>query len=519
MLLLAFSAHAAPVRVMSWDLQPGVMARTNDSAEAIQTNLIQQAAENIKKANPDVVLLQQVANWEACNQLVQALKPDNNYTIAVCSAFRDPGTGTTSKGQAAILSKSKAYLSWSQSWQSNAQSSAAPGGFAFAAIKLDGKNVGFFSVQMSDGQSVGLTESLSTNQQKSRELAAGQLLKEIAAVRNWTTNRLRGQVVAGDFNTSVDDGRFAREKTLPRIRQSGLQNILTNLPPEKRVTLPGAGGKPDSTVDYIFTRNVGTIANVEIVESTLTEHFPVAYEMGLEPLNPKPATAPQVAQVAANAPAHLATNETKVASTPAVAVVKTPPLPDNTQIWKISALVMGVVLLLIAAGWMGRRSGHVEAKRLLLAAKVEDAKTLSAPSAGRIVVAPIEETQPIVHIEIEGATQTQGRAAQGQRLPAEMRAGLTAQLAAWLKSKFVRRLVADRAKLLEVQQVAALKVMAVDERLTKIEHQIAQRNRDYEQRIDALLRELAVAREENRELIRAKIAALKAEMEKNAVSN
>jgi hypothetical protein len=54
----------------------------------------------------------------------------------------------------------------------------------------------------------------------------------------------------------------------------------------------------------------------------------------------------------------------------------------------------------------------------------------------------------------------------------------------------------------------------VDQRLAKIEHQIQQINGEYEQRIDDLLRELIAAKEENRELIRAKIALVKVEMEK-----
>jgi hypothetical protein len=68
--------------------------------------------------------------------------------------------------------------------------------------------------------------------------------------------------------------------------------------------------------------------------------------------------------------------------------------------------------------------------------------------------------------------------------------------------------------LLATQQAAALKLLTVDERLAKIERQIQQIHREYEQRIDGLLKDLITAKEENRELIRAKIALLKAEMEK-----
>jgi hypothetical protein len=124
---------------------------------------------------------------------------------------------------------------------------------------------------------------------------------------------------------------------------------------------------------------------------------------------------------------------------------------------------------------------------------------------------------PFVHIAIDGGTQTQLQVMSAPRqasVPEDVRAGVVAQLTRWLKERFVQRLVADRAQLLENQQTAALKVLAVDERLAKIERQIQDRNQEYERRIDALIGELANAREENRELIRAKIALVKAEMEK-----
>jgi hypothetical protein len=96
----------------------------------------------------------------------------------------------------------------------------------------------------------------------------------------------------------------------------------------------------------------------------------------------------------------------------------------------------------------------------------------------------------------------------------DVRAGVVANLSQWLKQKVVQRLASDRAELLATQQAAALKVLAVDERLAKIEHQIEQRNQDYERRIDELLKALITAEAENREMIRAQITFLKAEMEK-----
>ena len=74
-------------------------------------------------------------------------------------------------------------------------------------------------------------------------------------------------------------------------------------------------------------------------------------------------------------------------------------------------------------------------------------------------------------------------------------------------------------RLLATQQAAALKLLEVDERLSKLERQIQQRRGEYERRIDELLTGLATAREENRELIEARIALLKDQMEQDHLTS
>jgi hypothetical protein len=82
-----------------------------------------------------------------------------------------------------------------------------------------------------------------------------------------------------------------------------------------------------------------------------------------------------------------------------------------------------------------------------------------------------------------------------------------------LKQKLLRKLITDRAELLEAQHAATAKALSVEERLARVERQIQQQNEGYQQRIEALTHELLAAKEENRELIRAQIRQVKAEME------
>jgi hypothetical protein len=72
---------------------------------------------------------------------------------------------------------------------------------------------------------------------------------------------------------------------------------------------------------------------------------------------------------------------------------------------------------------------------------------------------------------------------------------------------------ADRAQLSETQLAAACKAMAVEERLSRIEQQVQRQNQAYQEHVEALPRELNATREQNRELIRARIAKVKVEME------
>ncbi len=535
-LLLGAGVHAAPLRVTTWSLQPKA---------SLQTNQVQKSAALLKKLNPDVIILQQVENWQSCDELIKELRP-RNYSLAVCSSFRDARTGALSREQVAILSKAKSYISWSEGWKGASQKAALPGGFAFAAVRLGNKNVGLFSVQLGDADLSGVDDPHSANQQQAREESTRQLLRQIAALNNWSANRIDALVVAGDFNTGPDDSKLADEKTFALLGDSGLANAFNNVPLEKRITFPGNGQGSEATLDYIFMRNAGLIASPQITPVAWSEHYPVTCELDLNA--PKPVPVPAFVPVArvemppVSTPKnlvkpkeemlearHLVSHQDGV-SVPKQATALT--ASSGYNVWWFAGAGTGALLLMLFVWQLARRSRAQPATASLLAMKVESGASISLPSdAERIVIThrPAETTgsvpnrPTIVHIETPGVSQTQSQAWQRRAEEAErraqqatvvLRAGLIPHLSRWLKEKLVRKLVSDRAQLMEVQRVAALKMLAVDERLSKIESQIQQRNQDYEQRIDELMKELAVAKEENRELIQAKITLVKAEMER-----
>jgi endonuclease/exonuclease/phosphatase family metal-dependent hydrolase len=459
LLLPAASMRAAPVRVTAWDLHASVGAGTNVGSNEFQQRLVHEAAESLKKLRPDIIVLQQIADWGTCRQLAQALRPEV-YQVATCSSFRDP-RAKLSGGQVAILAKNRAYLSWSEPWRSSDTSAPAPGGFAFAAIRVGDKNVGVFSVHLGAGL------------QPAREESTRQLIRQIDSLQNWKTNRLQAFIVVGDCDATAGD-------LCSGLEQVGFENAFAGV-------LAGNVRQPAAMPGFIFTRQAAVVGLPQIAGIPLAEHCAATCEMDL--------AAPPMQHNRPPSPAPLAN-----AADPA-GIAK--------SLFALTAFVAGFLALFLFRRKIARRLGLRPNARG------------TAPNSGQITVAPPSE--PYVQIVTEHSPQTQSQiwpllpaaSRPTAPMPEAVRAGVIENLSRWLKQKVMRRLVSDRAQLLATQEAAVLKMVSVDERLSKIEKQIKQRNQEYEQRIDDLLKALVTAKEENRELIRAKIALLKGEMEKS----
>ena len=514
--LSAAPSQAAVIRVTTWDLQPGALAGTEVWSSKSQQNLVQEAAASLKKLNPDVITLQHIAGWETCHQLIEALKPES-YEVAVCSSFGE-GRSNALTRQVAILTKTKPYLAWTEPWHTG----GAPGGFAFAAIKMRNKNIGFFSVQFGEGAED--TRSLAL--QQAREASARQLVKQIDSLQDWKNNRLQSFIVAGDFNTTPDNVDLAQEKTLPLLGQLDFDNAFAGLPLEQRVTRPAAGGQADATLDYIFTRDAGRVDPPQLTPGALCGHSAVTCEMDLSaprrviaPTPPRPQ--PQVAHVEPPPVRPSVSPTNRAAAPPVLANAVTPaPASEPPTLWWLAGFAAGALALFFVTRKRTPRLELPSSPAAALELKAGTSAGLAIPQADPIIFPPTSDSPPYVRIEMEGSTQTQSQTwhphshSESATMGGAVREGLIAHLSRWFKQKAVQRLVSDRERLLATQQAAGLKVLAVDQRLAKIEHQIQQINHEYERRIDDLLQELVVAKEENRELIRAKIALVKADMEK-----
>jgi hypothetical protein len=485
------SGIAETIRVTTWNLDE-------------QTATVQDAAAALGRLDPDVIVLQPVRNWQACSTLAQALKPAE-YNILVCSAFRDGSSGPLSPVQTAILSKRKAYFTWTAAWRAQGETSN-PGGFAFAAVQIGKRRIGIFSLALDPS----ISQSAPPNSSTFAPIVRQQWLDEVATFRNWTTNRLDSVVAAGFQNSSQNLATGIKEDS------RGISAFLA-IPLDEPVNVPPAaiaGGTTPIVALPLPASRQGSLSGVVIARRAVTIELD---------LNPAPVPAPVLTQ-----------------AIPATEALQPAPRHPHDASQAGPRLILwasfsaGILVLATAVAWIFRRRS---AKRLPTGTPILIAENASGSSdlAGSytlVINAPPSDrqgvTQSLPQTQLVATSRepenTSGlleswqrralaaehRAAQAQEA---LRAGAMGHLKHWLKQHLVKGLITDRARLLETQHAAALKAMAVDERLEKIELQLQQQNRAYLERIEKLTSELVAAKEENRELILAQISRVKSEME------
>jgi hypothetical protein len=492
LILLSFSSSAETIRITAWNLDD-------------RSTSIEQAAATLSQLNPDVILLQPVRDWQSASALAQALKPAD-YNVLVCSAFPTrPGDPRTS-AQTAILAKRQAYFTWSTPWKAQSESSA-PGGFVFAAIQAGKRRIGFFSAELD----YTLMRSPTRGAAVSSILLAAikqQWSDEVTQFRNWTANRLDRVVVAGfpapaaspsaSTAANADTSRAVATLLAGPLDQPGIAPVVNGkAEPQSVLSLATPVAPEDSLSGVVLTR------------------CPLTVDLELNPV-----AAPAITQADQGKDFSTATAPDGWRSfTTGIGLI----------IWV--APTAGLIALLIAAIWVyRRRSGRIPQSEPVLITSNAGAEGELAGSYTLVLNSPQSENPPVEasnpnsppatenagssNLLLESwqrrALSAEQRAAQAQ---AALRAGALGHLREWIRHHLFRGLMSERTRLLETQQAATLKAMAVDARLEKIETQLQQQNRAYLERIEKLTGELIAATEENRELILAQISQVKAEME------
>lgn len=271
---LGQSAEPTRIRVTTWNLQWFPNGSANDASPEEQNQRIKEAADVLKSINPDIILLQEVRDYDACARLGEAIAP-GIYHVAICSAFKEPFQSGLGKQQVAILSKYHAQAAWAEPWK-RTNGIDPPRGFAFAWFRIGRQDLGVYSLHLKSNLIIhGDTEAETAKNIQKRELAITQLLTHVQDVIATTMPTIRTLVIGGDFNTNHDQPMFAAEKTLDSLLNAGYQNGFEGLPLPKRVTHPANHGFPDATFDFIFAKGLTAASQPAITVSDVSDHWPV----------------------------------------------------------------------------------------------------------------------------------------------------------------------------------------------------------------------------------------------------
>jgi endonuclease/exonuclease/phosphatase family metal-dependent hydrolase len=270
-------ASAANVRLTTWNLDWFPNGTPKEAPPAEQERRIHAAADVLRNLDPDIILLQEIRDYDTCVRLAEAIKP-HTYQVAICSAFKEPFQPGFGKQQVAILAKEPAQAAWAERWKSM-EGVDPPRGFAFAWIKIKGADVGVYSVHLKSNLIMhGDKVAETTKNVRKREVAAHQILNHLRSVIAKAIPNIQSEVVAGDFNTNPVE--FPADDTLKTLEDAGFRNCMENASATQRITHPGGHGYPDTTFDYVLAQHA-TVSPPNITHSKASDHYPVTCDVNI----------------------------------------------------------------------------------------------------------------------------------------------------------------------------------------------------------------------------------------------
>ncbi len=260
------TASAESIRIVSWNLEwfPGNRPGAPATEAKAQMEKAQVALKTLK---PDVLLLQEIKDWAAAQELCSAIP---GLQVHVVSQFDQRPQNQV------IASKLPADSGWYAPWKGGEVD--PPRGYSFAALQLPGdKFLLTYSLHLKSNNGA-LSRNIALRHESSRQLLAH--IQEMLAI--YSKRGSCAVVVGGDFNTSLDDQRFKGDFTLPALRAAGMHWTFSSVPFAKRITIPAEDEFPDNTFDHILTTGLGAPAASVSSFPTVSDHNPVVLEVDLE---------------------------------------------------------------------------------------------------------------------------------------------------------------------------------------------------------------------------------------------
>lgn len=259
---LTLPLAAAPLTVVSWNTKwlPGGRPNATDGMKQSQ---MKKAQAIVKALNPDILLLQEVADWRAAAELCSVVP---GLTVRTVSNF------STRPQNLVVASKLPADSSWWAAWKPTLGEDLPPRGYAFSALNLPGDRGFLLAYSVHFKSNLGGVEANIA----AREESSKQLLAHIEEMTKLYGQRGKVAVlVGGDLNSDPGDPKFWADKTPALLWDAGLHWSWTGVPRGKTVTIRASKYFPAGTFDHFFTRGLKLLSVKAPDGSASSDHNPV----------------------------------------------------------------------------------------------------------------------------------------------------------------------------------------------------------------------------------------------------
>lgn len=268
------SANVRSVTVAFWNIQwfPGRRPKASRGEEYRQINAVH---SDLAQLNADVIGMEEVRDFARAGIAVAKLP---GFKIDVCANFPSR-EGQAEAQQVAIASRLQPLSAWAEEWKP-AGAMTPPRGFAFAAYEVAPRQLLLvYGVHLKSNRG-DVRENIPIRQESIRQLRAHMTAMDTAYGKLGSIT----WVVGGDFNTSLDDPRFATETTLRTLINNGLAWAWQNVPVASRTTLPPDKDFPPACFDHIFYRGA-TLRKAWVANTApqSSDHKAVAATLDLAP--------------------------------------------------------------------------------------------------------------------------------------------------------------------------------------------------------------------------------------------
>lgn len=263
------------IRVVAWNIEwfPGKSPRATRSEAEAHMTLIQ---GELRRLNPDIFIGTEMRDWRAFAEavaVVPGLQP------VVVSAYRSMrGTGFWPM-QIGIASKLPVEAAWWQRWTPGIEDN--PRGFSVAVVHLGNGDGVLLVYGLHLKSNRAFNEAQTELNHLMRNHSIIQLLAHIDEMERLAyPGRVRGVIVGGDINTN-HDGQFGDE-VVTKMEAAGFYNTWSGVPRDRRLSWRGSEDYEPTTLDYIFTKGMGTPRAILIeVPDHASDHFPVGVQIEL----------------------------------------------------------------------------------------------------------------------------------------------------------------------------------------------------------------------------------------------